>query len=42
MWGSLMVRYRAHNPETENACEGSNPSPATKKIIEIRTRSSAG
>ena len=28
---SLMVRCQAHNLETVIACEGSNPSPATKK-----------
>lgn len=28
---SLMVRCRAHNPETVNACVGSNPTPATNE-----------
>ena len=31
MRGSLMVRCQAHNLETVIACEGSNPSPATKR-----------
>ena len=34
-WDSVMVTCKAHNLETENACVGSIPTPATKKLQSV-------